>query len=108
MPYKDPRMKTIRQRHKRKIWRERGLCVECGKPAVENRSRCGRHLHADLRGLYRYRLRHPGKVAEMCAALYRRMVDEGRCPSCRSPLDEDMDVGKITCLNCREGLCGLT
>lgn len=94
-----------KMKHRRRIWREAGLCIECGEPAVEARARCAKHLLEDYRSLRRYRQRRPWLVALYRRQLVQRWADNGQCIRCGLVLDADADAGRVKCQNCREEIC---
>ena len=61
-------------------------CLYCGGATEEGKSKCATHMEA-------HRLR----------ALYDRIkrVQEGKCERCGHRLLSDADMGRLTCVNCR-------
>lgn len=64
-----------------------GLCVDCSRKATIG-LRCDIHRESQRRRLITRRL---------------RMIEEGRCTRCHSPMHEEVDEGKTHCIFCREG-----
>lgn len=72
--------------------RAAGLCVQCGKPAVEGKSRCKRCLERDCRAQKeRFRRRHP--------EVNLPRGDNGFCYLCNKKPALD---GQTLCQSCRE------
>ncbi len=70
---------------------KRGLCRLCQRVAVGGRIHCEYHLQV---------MREHSRNND--ARRREGYVLNRRCTKCSSPLDEDIDKGFRTCINCRE------
>ena len=93
-----------RQRIRRKVRREHGLCHDCLAPAFPGKSRCSKHLLDNYRNTVAYSRRKPWIRAENEKIRRQRLKINGKCIRCAVVLDADMDGGHFKCLNCREEL----
>lgn len=64
-----------------RVWREAGLCGQCGRPPEPGKGKCAKHLEVDRRAVAKRRA---------------KLRAEGRCLQCKAPAN-----GKRLCDACR-------
>lgn len=72
--------------HEAKL-RRMGKCGDCGEWNISGKASCAKHLEHD-------------RAARLQQIEDRKQED--KCISCGIRLHEDMDMGRLTCLNCLE------
>ncbi len=79
-----------------------GLCVNCGVDALPLHARCSNCLHKAVRYQADYASNKRERLAMVARDNRARHKANGECPKCGVPLDEDMDEGRVNCVNCRD------
>lgn len=88
---------------KRKLRIKLGLCTDCGDIVEDNKSRCEIHLKTSNKASKKYRMNNVDTISKSNKQSKNKYKIEGRCSCCSAPLDYDIDVGFLTCFNCRTG-----
>lgn len=93
--------KAYRKRH-----RELGLCTRCPRPAEPGHVQCQYHIQYEADSNWRWRRDHLDHYRhyEKDRSVIKRQArkDNNQCIRCGIPLRDDMDAGRVKCLNCRE------
>jgi len=88
---------AYKQRH-----RELGLCVECSKPALKNRTKCKRHLANNIVFSLKWRAANRKHYNKWQLEYKQKRIKDGRCRDCGRPMIEEEQPGLYhTCMNCR-------
>ena len=89
-----PKDKEYYHEHK-----EAGLCVQCSRPADSGKVRCKKHrIHQSVRNA-KYNKHNYVKKKYKDRREWR--IKNGFCHICGKPLDDEIDSGRIGCVNCR-------
>ena len=111
MPYKDKEKAREYDRNwrkkKRLEYKNKGLCIKCGQPSVENHVHCLLHLsrfHIEWRK-NKKNLKIIMRRKEHRKEQYYQRKSENKCVDCGMPLSIESRMG-IRCLNCYSKLRG--
>ena len=85
----------------RESHREKGLCIECNRPATGGHTLCLFHLDYKRRGQRKLDRNPKNKERRRLydKVTYYKRKSENRCVDCGMPLSEESRIG-ICCINC--------
>jgi len=107
--YRQKHGKKYRENHKEELQKykeeriKKGLCLECGLPALPNRLFCGLHLSLRRIKIKNYLKNPTNKERNKNNVLnrYYRIKQENKCWGCGMPLNEESRRG-IYCVTCAD------
>jgi len=93
----------------RKIFRDKfiadGKCANCGsREPIKRNLYCGLCMLKDREKGRKWYKKNKEKKKKYALNEYYIRMETNRCIGCGTPLHPEADAGRVSCINCREGL----